>query len=210
MSSCPASGCDYNGTNHGVKVHYGRSHDGTLAKTSVCETCRCEYKIRDGKSISESKYCSLPCKKASEAGCNTLQGWARARTNRCQWCDEWFVAPPAADREFCSRECTDIRRSEEDILSGDNHPRWVSEEADRYWMSQSKVEQVVQRDKQCQMCGLSNEAHKVMVSNRLHIHHVKPRRKCESREEANQLSNLLLLCSTCHNRLDNFIRQTGV
>jgi len=209
-SSCPANHCGYTGTEHGVKVHYARSHDGTLAKTSVCEICGSEYKIRDGKDVSESRYCSMTCKKVSESSHDTVQGWARARTHKCDWCGDWFVSPPAAQSDFCSRKCADTRKSEMGIISGSNSPLWVEEDADRYWMSPSTVERVLNRDERCWMCGLSNDAHKVMVGDRLHIHHVRPRRKCGSREEANQLSNLLLLCSTCHRRLDNFIQQTGV
>lgn len=205
--ACPKPDCDYEGPEHGVKVHFGKTHEGTIGKTSSCETCGRTYRVTDGKPVTESRFCSLLCKKVDESKYETRQGLARGKWNRCKQCGEWAKA-----ETFCSADCQASWREETGVMRGESSPRWRGGETDRYWMGSETVEAVLDRDGKCQTCGLSNNAHKVMTGNRLHIHHMKPRRKCSSRDEANEITNLILLCSTCHQRLENSFwnEQTGV
>lgn len=79
---------------------------------------------------------------------------------------------------------------------GENHPNWKGGH-DRYygksWWSQR--EKCLERDDfECQSCGVDDEI--------LHVHHITPFRIFENYESANQLSNLVTLCGSCHKRLE--------
>ena len=62
-------------------------------------------------------------------------------------------------------------------------------------------DQVLAKDlNTCQICGKSN------FIDPLHIHHKKPLRSFTSIVEANQLDNLISLCSRCHQRAESVVR----
>jgi DEAD/DEAH box helicase domain-containing protein len=68
---------------------------------------------------------------------------------------------------------------------------------------------VLARDgERCQVCGQSG------LVQPLHVHHIQPFRSFTSREEANQLKNLITLCPSCHHRAETRVRirsgMTGV
>jgi len=52
----------------------------------------------------------------------------------------------------------------------------------------------------CQVCGIPED------TNRHHVHHKKPFRTFSSYFEANELDNLITLCPSCHNRVENGVR----
>jgi DEAD/DEAH box helicase domain-containing protein len=63
------------------------------------------------------------------------------------------------------------------------------------------VRQVRARDGfRCQMCGTPEQA------RAHHVHHKTPFRAFTSTEQANQLSNLITLCPTCHRRAETAVR----
>jgi DEAD/DEAH box helicase domain-containing protein len=60
---------------------------------------------------------------------------------------------------------------------------------------------VLQRDKfTCISCSQHQP------SSSLHVHHIEPLRSYSSFQEANQLSNLISLCPTCHRRAESVVR----
>lgn len=65
-------------------------------------------------------------------------------------------------------------------------------------------QRVLERDdRQCQQCGLSDEAHRdrgdlFPPDGGLHIHHRVKAKEFDSRQAANSLDNLVALCASCH------------
>lgn len=75
--------------------------------------------------------------------------------------------------------------------SGKDHPMWIDGK-DRYygpnWDQQRQA--CLERDEySCQSCNSEDD---------LHVHHITPLRVYEEYEDANKLSNLVTLCSSCH------------
>jgi len=101
---CPASNCDYESTEHGVKVHYGRTddseHTGTLADTYECEQCG-EVNRKDNGSNRDYRYCSTQCKTVAESNYETIQELARNVWTKCKVCGKWVKQTG----KYCSYEC---------------------------------------------------------------------------------------------------------
>lgn len=51
---------------------------------------------------------------------------------------------------------------------------------------------------ECQRCGMGESEHQEAHGCGLHVHHKRPFRKFENKEEAHRLSNLQTLCAECH------------
>jgi hypothetical protein len=79
-------------------------------------------------------------------------------------------------------------------------------EGDNWEMQREKA---LKRDGfQCLRCGLTREKHKETTNFDLHVHHRRPRKWYYKKpnkdiEDANQLSNLITLCSSCHKKLES-------
>lgn len=204
MSSCPA--CSYTGSEHGVKVHFGRSHDGTLARTADCEVCGREFKVTDGRD--NARHCSMLCKKVTESNCETRQGLARARHTRCKNCDEWFTTPGSDPSVFCEPDCQQKWRDDTGFMRGEEHPRYKYGVRDIN-LPRSLRQKVRARDDYCcQRCELTQKQSLEQYGCKLHVHHIVPRRQFETQEEANKMNNLTSLCPKCHGIVEN--EQTGV
>jgi len=107
-----------------------------------------------------------------------------------------------------------IERNEHYFCSPDCHKRWISEnrvgeahpdyEGGRQtlrtgpdWPNQR--EKAIQRDgEQCVACGMSRSAHEQEYGYDIHVHHIEARRTFDDLEKANELSNLVTLCHSCH------------
>ncbi len=77
-----------------------------------------------------------------------------------------------------------------------------SNDANKYgpnWIQQR--EQARARDEyRCQVCGIEEGDHEH------HVHHKTPYRQFENPQLANQLSNLVTLCPSCHRRVETIVR----
>jgi len=61
-------------------------------------------------------------------------------------------------------------------------------------------ERTLQRDEyRCCSCGVKEDE----LDAPLHVHHIRAFVDCDSWQEANQLSNLIALCPTCHGHLEH-------
>lgn len=72
--------------------------------------------------------------------------------------------------------------------------------AKEYGLNWSKQRQkCLQRDDwTCQVCTVVQEE----MGRELSVHHITPRRKCDSNWEQNELENLITLCSECHGKFE--------
>lgn len=120
----------------------------------------------------------------------------------CDYCNEIFQRQPNAadrnDRDFCSRKCYSLWRSEE--VRGDSHPRFSGGPADygEGWNDKKKKRARARDDKECQHCGVSQDEHIKKSGRKLDVHHIQPARMFDDDAEANSLENLVTLCQSCH------------
>lgn len=104
------------------------------------------------------------------------------------------------DNHFCKHECY------LDWNTGSNHYNWEGGTDDYYgptWIKQRR--KAYERDgKQCQDCSIEQNDHIAEYGCSPHVHHIIPHRLFDDTEQANQLSNLVTLCSTCHKKHENW------
>lgn len=104
------------------------------------------------------------------------------------------------ERNFCSRECYNDALS--DDVAGEDNFNWRGGYEPYYgpeWHSQRR--KALQRDDyECQSCGLSREQNREQWDKDLEVHHIQPIRTFADTSEANQLSNLITLCTECHTK----------
>ncbi len=111
----------------------------------------------------------------------------------------WFSEHGKAT--FCSRKCSGAWSSEHVI--GSAHPQWNGGTLTYYgpnWKSQRR--KALKRDNyRCRQCNASRNK----IGNNPHVHHIIPFKKFgyipdknDNYLQANELSNLICLCPTCH------------
>lgn len=167
-----------------------RKIPGSNSNTFTCATCGIEFV--DTGWAKTRKYCSIECS-------STVQ--KRRKKVSCVNCGKvsertisWAMRGQAS---FCDRDCRDRWQS------GEKHPkfkgggvRWRGSN----WLSQARKAR--DRDNHCcQHCGISEKKSR----KTLDVHHVIPFREfgIKRYKEANDLSNLISLCRTCHARAEH-------
>ena len=124
--TCPLEGCGYQGSEHGLKVHYGRSldHPGSLSDNYYnCVVCGDEAYNRDGRK--SARCCSYICSAVDRSNFDTLSDYWFARVDVCDYCGDVFEHTPSKSRRFCSEECTTENRKSTGNFVKKSNPRWV-------------------------------------------------------------------------------------
>jgi len=119
-------------------------------------------------------------------------------TKVCRYCKEIFRIPLWRANQnrgiFCSRECKDKYLS---TLTGGNSIRWRGGTAGHRRGIGWKVARewaLVMANNRCEICG--------QVNSGLNVHHSKPYKKCKDAIEANSFKNLIVLCDSCHMKVE--------
>jgi hypothetical protein len=162
----------------------------------ICEWC-CDkvLKTPSQRQDRQNHFCSHEChgEWKLDQGSVTVQ---------CEVCGTDIVKNKAyaeqTETHFCSTDCQGHWYSEN--IRGENHPLWKEDVVSTYgpnWNSQRRC--ALQRDNhECQDCGLSREQHYEQYGTDLEVHHITPIRTFEDTEDANELENLVTLCTECH------------
>lgn len=195
--ACPTCGAEC-ANEHGVKIHHKRVHGESIAGVEIeCAECGDTERIEPWKDKrAERNFCSEACRR--QAG---------RVSGVCHQCGDTFTRKesnfPDADRHFCEPACR------HEFIGGENHPRYKPE-VDRVrdgadWKSVAR--EVRQRDNYvCQLCG------KLPIGQAVHPHHIVKRRlfqeweteyECVSVEDSNVPRNLILLCASCHPKVEH-------
>lgn len=161
-------------------------------ETCACLICGEIFRIKPHQKKT-AKYCSRKCK-----------GLARRNKTEfpCMLCGKQFVTWPSAygkGHSYCSDECS--RKALSISKQGASNPSWRGGcrlDRGRNWSSQRKL--ALKRDGDvCQYCGKKNKLEK----RRFQVHHIKPFRTFNGDYiQANQLSNLIVLCGSCHGKAE--------
>ncbi len=140
------------------------------------------------KDASKQRFCSLQC-----------YGKYRRKTNSpstCKNCgQEFYVIPSQKARPYCSPDCyIEYKTSHYPCYTGNVNLYGLN------WFEQREARRLLD-SYQCQNCGVREKD----LDIQLHVHHVIPFRAfgIENYQKANQLGNLVSLCSDCHKRLEH-------
>lgn len=128
---CPK--CSYESeTERGIKIHYGKSHEGSIAKEPVeCTWCgdttrkfSCDIE-KDEHHFCNTEKCQAMWLSENSVGENNPN--YNSVTVECEYCGGDIDRPPSlleqTDRYFCrDKNCCGKWRSENVV--GENHPRW--------------------------------------------------------------------------------------
>lgn len=208
---CPTCGDEFD-TEGGRNKHHAFSHGESIAKeTSTCEFCgeKFSYYPSDKSGVA----CS-DCVGSGEEYRNTeglshrgLSGsdnpnWSGGRRVTCDWCgDEVYKSPDdiqRADHNFCEKECMNLFLSDKYQKCG--NPYWRGGYDPEYgygwWEAREKA---LERDNhRCQSCGKEKED----IGHNPDVHHIKPVRGFDEKEDAHSLDNLICLCRQCHSDVE--------
>ena len=162
-------------------------YDTRRGDKKTCEYCGdVFYSFRE-----EAMYCSRRCAYDDRDGKSEIE---------CDNCGKCFVETDYKvehnEHNFCSSECS------RDYFRGENHYNWKggrNKYRGEYWNEVRK--EILNRDNfECQNCG---------VEENLQVHHKIPFDEFESSEEANELSNLVTLCLSCHMKAERHYQSKG-
>lgn len=174
------------------KCYLEREITGPNLEQRICDYCGKTFHTWPSRS---TKYCSRTCRvKAQKKPENFV-------TLVCNTCGEYYTVHKLyierRNSKYCSVEC---RAAAQSILKrGMGNPNYrggAVEYRGPNWRRQSRLARV--RDGYtCQICGKKPKLH------RCHVHHIKPYREFDGDwQSANELSNLITLCASCHARVE--------
>lgn len=153
----------------------------------------------------DRQFCNSECRGAYfSANPSELHEQERV-TVHCDWCGESDERiPHRVSRNqfhFCDNACKGEWRSE--YVTGDEHPNWKGGFDPYYgpnWVTQRELTR--ERDNyRCVLCGVSDSASQIIHDKELAVHHVTRLNDFDNPVKANELSNLLTVCTFCHQRV---------
>lgn len=174
----------------------------------ACEHCGKPFiRIASRLKWGRGKTCSAACQYAMIKQ-RTFEKTPKAT---CLNCQKVFAVPPSRRTgkrgvgKYCSRKCRDAHRI------GDNHPQYLNGRAQEHrganWQAQKR--KAKRRDKwTCQHCGTTAAENREKTGQPMPVHHITPYRHFDSYLEANELANLVTLCSPCHRKADAEIQRS--
>ncbi|AGC34480.1 HNH endonuclease [Haloarcula virus HVTV-2] len=193
MVECPTCSKELR-TEHGLKQHHAKVHGESLAYKQ-CEQCGDEFKPTWNSE--KQRFCSQECSSEhlSNVRSKEWQGEGHPQWQErddCGWCGDELHR---SDIRFCSQDCANSWQSSEwDAPRGPDHWNWEGGPVE-YGSDWNEVrEEIVERDTRCQKCGCEDGL--------LDVHHITPLRAFDDVTEANRQDNLILLCRSCHMKVE--------
>jgi len=206
MVDCPTCGNEFD-NERGMKIHHYRVHDESIAKEEAdCDNCGCVFEYYPCSK--PGKYCEECVEDTNYRAYEHLQdgngsgkenpNWDGGKFISCEECgDKSWKSPEQiekSDHHFCSDEC--FREWQSKQYVGEGNPNWKGGYEGSYgkgwWRKKKKA---LERDNYtCQKCGSTDS----VDNRRPDVHHIKPVREFENKEDAHFLENLITLCRSCH------------
>jgi len=171
-----------------------RVPDSWVAKT--CPTCKKKFEYQPSQH--KQKFCSHDCYALSISGKRHKEPLIKT----CLDCGaEFSVVPSRRRRRYC--DSCDGRVSKLNFVhNGFKSLDCVQQKMGRNWEEQSEAA----RKRDGYRCAICN-CKKKLFGRKLDVHHIKPRRKFLSilsiENDANNLSNLITLCRSCHGKVEH-------
>jgi len=155
----------------------------------ICKYCKEPFWIK--KSRSDQKFCSQECYSRSNK-----------TTKTCENCGNKIDLSnsEAKDRRFCSRKCAAEWHGRQ-MKIWENKDEYKKAKKEAPGNLKENKERARERDNRtCQFCG-KVEKNGEYDSYKIPTHHIKPIREGGT----NHIGNLITLCDSCHNRLEQYI-----
>jgi 5-methylcytosine-specific restriction endonuclease McrA len=163
-------------------------------KFVACLQCGEVFRVPAGDTIKGSrKFCSRACSNRY----NQPKDPEKKSVFTCKWCGKQFTEWTYRKPSYCSNQCRTNYAAQQrgrQLYKPDSvRGRGMN------WKKQSKLAR--QRDKYtCQVCGRNGWLDKFRVQ----VHHIIPYRLFNGDyERANDLSNLVSLCPSCHPKVES-------
>lgn len=191
------------------RVSGSRHHNYKPRVTVACPTCGKRFRVRQSyASVVKNTFCSSKCN--SEWRSSHMSGDKHPRYSkkayRCFSCGTEVLRAPSGAKGavFCSYKC--MGRYNSVTRNGSKSPFWRGGVDDGWRGDNWKAQRGAARKRDnntCQLCGKKpNNGH-------VDVHHIKPFRafgyvagKNTNYIQANDLSNLICLCHSCHMRVE--------
>jgi len=177
-------------------------------ETLTCDYCGEDYSVISAEA-DESRFCSYECKGKAYETSKRGEGnpsWSGGKeTLECEYCGQKYEVFPAVvdGSRFCSYEC--IGEHHREVRSGEDSPSWQGGYEPYYGPNwhQQRQRRLVHDQARCQECGKTDAESIAEHGASLEVHHQTPFREFTEGndadfEAANNLSNLITLCKTCH------------
>jgi endogenous inhibitor of DNA gyrase (YacG/DUF329 family) len=160
-----------------------------ISEKRNCEICGKEFFSQPHRDNSgRGRFCSRKCQSLS---------MKRRKMVTCLHCGNEFEdrENPTYPRIFCSKKCRVA------YFRGENHPNYIDGQGVFHgdqWRSQRKI--ALKRDGyKCVVCGKHRSE---LPRGGLHVHHRIRANDFDDTNKANELSNLITLCSSCHRKAE--------
>lgn len=193
-----------------MKVHHNSMHGESLSVTEFeCSFCGDVFERQQSDVLGEHQFCDTECHGKWES--ETMTGsdnpvW-NSVSRTCKQCGESFYEQKAKVKRgqgvFCSYDCSGIWQSEN--LSGEDNPNWQgghNHDARYYGRTWSKRRKSAIK----RACGVCEspfcEKRESCHGVALDVHHIVPWELFNDTEEANDLSNLIVLCREHHKKIE--------
>lgn len=175
------------------KCYREREITGPNLERRICEYCGKAFEVYPSR---VHRFCSMECRGKS------IQKPESFVTLVCKTCGKPYTLhklyTERRNSSYCSRECMNAGLSIR--KRGANNPNYRGGSVEYRGPNWRRVSRLVRvRDGYtCQICG------KKPKSRRCHVHHIKPYREFNGDwQSANDLSNLITLCSNCHAKVEH-------
>lgn len=191
-SDCPGCGQPFD-SERGMKVHHAKAHGESLATyTRDCVVCGEEF-TQYRSVVEDQRACSNGCK-----GVLISEAKSLGETETCRYCGATVDIEPWErewkDYWFCDMDCKGEWMSEN--VKGENHPSWKGGWEHYYGSNWHEMREKARRRDEyaCVVCGKEKEE----IGTHPHVHHIRPVRGFEEKNEAHTLDNLVTLCPDHH------------
>jgi 5-methylcytosine-specific restriction endonuclease McrA/predicted RNA-binding Zn-ribbon protein involved in translation (DUF1610 family) len=170
-----------------------------------CDYCGEEYEEYESRiERSDNSFCSRKCHNNWRS--ENIVGQKHPNWNRivleCCFCGSSFERKPSrirSKKSFCSRDCLDSWQKEK--FTGETNPRFSGGDSKDYgynWDEQ-RHKRLLKDNYCCVRCGISNEKLRSEKEYSLDVHHIVPIDNFNGDfDSANDISNLVSLCRSCH------------
>jgi 5-methylcytosine-specific restriction endonuclease McrA len=157
----------------------------------------------------ERTFCGPECKgdfMSTQTG-KEARSWEGGKVEiTCEWCEDTREVRPseAESSRFCSQGCMLEWRSTEFV--GEDHQRFKEDTEEIYYgpnFTEQRLKALERDNHRCQVCGKTNQQNIKDATCGLNCHHIRKFKEYDGYEQANRLENLVMLCSECHQYVEN-------
>jgi len=162
------------------------------------------------KEDKERHFCNYSCRGdyLSEQTGEDARAWEGGKVEiTCEWCEDAREVRPseAGSSRFCSQDCMLKWRSTEFV--GEDHHRFKENTEEIYYgpnFTEQRLKTLERDNHRCQVCGKTNQENIKEATCGLNCHHIRKFKEFDGYEQANRLENLVMLCSGCHQHVENY------